>query len=194
MACHGSCDISYLFRFSRGWYGICPLFSTLDIIFRGHWICVGLLGYVFVPFLYGPTLKARRAIGRGELENDVNRQHIAEWLESCKQDHSLPTSTFDHITFPYKRCLLWLFQRLTRTYITTKSQSLENFLWTIAEIIFPYQLGYLLGVSLFFLGIINLSIDLSLTGFASTWGFGQLLPISMVILPFFSLTEVYARK
>src|SRR5277367_1607099 len=78
--------------------------------------------------------------------------------------------------FLLKRSLSWLFQKLTRTYITTKSHIWENFLWTIAEIVFPFRLGYLLGASLFFLGIIGLSLDLSLSGLVSTWGFGQLPP------------------
>jgi hypothetical protein len=87
------------------------------------------------------TLKARKAIGRGDLENDVNRQQIVEWLESSQQGHRLPTSTFDYITFPFKRSLLWLFQKLTRTYITTKVYFWENVLWVIAEIVFLFDWG-----------------------------------------------------
>jgi hypothetical protein len=140
------------------------------------------------------TLRARRAIGRGDLENDIDRQLIDEWLENSKHDHSLPKSTFDHVTFPLKRSLSWLFQKLVRKYMTTKSEFLGSYLWIATEIVFPFRLGYLLGLSLFCLGIINLSIDLSESGLISTWGFGQLLAPFMVIIPFLSLIEAYARK
>jgi len=140
------------------------------------------------------TLEARRAIGRGDLADDVNRQVIAEWLDSYQHDHRMPKGIFDHIAFPLKRSLSWLFQKLTRSYVTTKSHSWENTLWMMAEAVFPFRLGYLLGASLFCLGIISLSLDLYLSGLVTTWGFGQLLPTLMVILPFFSLTEVYARE
>jgi hypothetical protein len=149
------------------------LFSSLIKAYGFMWVFWGVCLSLSATDL---TLKTRKAIGRRDLESDVNRQDVAELLESSQQDHSLPTSTFDPTTFPLEKISIMAFQKLTRTYITTKSHFWENFLWTIAEIVFPFRLGYLLGASLFFLGIIGLSLDSSLSGLLSTWGFGQLPP------------------
>ena len=76
------------------------LFSSLVEVYGFVWVFWGLCLSLFATDL---TLRTRKAIGRGDPENNVKRQHVVELLESSQQDHSLPTSTLDPTTFPLEK-------------------------------------------------------------------------------------------
>jgi hypothetical protein len=187
-----STSFAFFFYAQNGIYGkyLLALISSVVEIVGFVWVFWAMCLGVSASDL---TLKARKAIGEGDWANSDSRQHIVEWLDSSSQDHRLPKSTLGHITFPLWRSLSWLFEQLGRLYITAKSPFLKEFLRIVAVLVFPFRFGYM-QIVLFSLGIVNLSVDLALYGLASTWGFGQLLPTAMVILPFFSLAGVYARE
>lgn len=68
----------------------------------------------------------------------------------------------------------------------------RKFLWVVAEFLFPwYTTSILLGI-LWTLGVYLLGYDLSKWGSVQSWGFGQLLPMFLVVLPFLTLAESYA--
>jgi hypothetical protein len=167
-------------------------FITLFGILWAFWgMCLSLM-------VTNLTLKARKAIGRGDISTSaVHRQHIMEWLESSYEDHSLPKSALEYVIFSLRKIFSLLFGGFCRIYMSTNSPFLRIFLRYLAEFLFPFRTGYTGFVAqfiLFGLGILNLALDLDYTGLISTWSFGQCLPTFMVLLPFFSLFEVYARE
>lgn len=169
---------------------IVPLFSILGIAWAFWGMCLSL-------FATDLALKARRAIGRQGTATTAQGQHIVEWIESHHQDHSLPRTLSEHTIFALRRTLSWLFEQYCRIYIATEYPPLKSFFWFVAEIFFPFRTGYVgacIQVFLFIIGISKLALDLAFSGLTSTWGFGQLLPTFMVFLPFFSLSEAYARE
>jgi len=81
-----------------------------------------------------------------------------------------------------------------RLYLVPKHRLLQALLWVLAEIIIPIRIAYILLFVLLFTGMINVILDMITNGLQTSWGFGQLLPAFMLLLPFFSLAQTYYKK
>ncbi|KAF8847941.1 hypothetical protein BDZ45DRAFT_733250 [Acephala macrosclerotiorum] len=58
----------------------------------------------------------------------------------------------------------------------------------------PWKIRYPLLIFLFILGLALLAWDMQASGLQSSWGFGQLLPTFLVLLPFYQLAETYVEE
>jgi len=64
-------------------------------------------------------------------------------------------------------------------------------MWITLEVVFPWYTTILILVGLFALALVYLVVDVQDGGIANEWGFGQLLPIFMILLPMFTIFETY---
>lgn len=83
----------------------------------------------------------------------------------------------------------WALQ-LCKWYIAVRP-GLSHTIAVLAELLFPWHLLSFTLWLLFILSLTTLIIDMSSSGSAATWGFGQLLPTFLILLPFFTLIETY---
>jgi hypothetical protein len=87
----------------------------------------------------------------------------------------------------FARFYIWLCQR----YIRQKPRILLTSMWITLEVVFPWYTTTLILVGLFALALVYLVVDVQDSGIANEWGFGQLLPIFMILLPMFTIFETY---
>jgi hypothetical protein len=87
----------------------------------------------------------------------------------------------------FARFYIWLCQR----YIRQKPRILRVAMWITLEVVFPWYSTILILVGLFALALVYLVVDVQDGGIANEWGFGQLLPIFMILLPMFAIFETY---
>jgi hypothetical protein len=128
-------------------------------------------------FVEEDVLKARRAIGQ-ELRPKLKDLESIRWV---------PGQGYSYL-------LSALVMRFCKLYLKPKNWLLQALLWVIAEIIFPIRFGNILLFILLIIGIINVILDMVTSGLQKSWGFGQLLPAFMLLLPFFSLAQNCASK
>ena len=144
-------------------------------------------------FVTDNAINARKAIGKGLRPAPADQQLIKECLP--RQHHSqLPQDIPGPLSLMLREPLSWLFGKFCQSYLVPKSPLLQALLWALAEVIFPIRSGSILLFILLIIGIINVILDMIQSGLRKSWGFGQLLPTFMLLLPFFSLAQKYARK
>jgi hypothetical protein len=144
-------------------------------------------------FVTDEALEARQAIGRRLRRTPALQQLIDKWRNKPRPKE-LPPDPLGGLSFILREPLSWLFGEFCRLYLVPKNNFLQVWLWVVAEIIFPFRSGSILLSILLIIGVINVILDMVGNGLGKTWGFGQLLPTFMLLLPFFSLAQAYASK
>jgi hypothetical protein len=154
-----------------GWFSL--VISIVEMV-GATWVFWDICMLLFVA---EDVLEARRAIGR-ELRPKLNDLESIRWV---------PEQGYSYL-------LSRLVMRFCKLYLKPKNWLLQALLWVIAEIIFPIRFGNILLFILLVIGIINVILDMVTSGLQKSWGFGQLLPAFMLLLPFFSLAQNCASK
>ena len=153
------------------------------------------------------AINARKAIGKGLRPAPDDQEFIKKCLprqHHCQLPQDIPglllfmlRESLSWLREPrswLKEPLSWLFGKFCQSYLVPKTPLLQALLWALAEVIFPIRSSSILLFILLIIGIINVILDMIQSGLRKSWGFGQLLPAFMLLLPFFSLAQKYARK
>jgi hypothetical protein len=141
---------------------------------------------VCVPLVISDeAIKARAAISR---PLQVGFPEAVVWIEDCQADwRGNRTRLFKQ---PLTRFFVWFYQH----YIRMRPSILRGVLWIILEAIFPWYMTLFALFGLFAIGLANLALDVQGSGIANVWGFGQLLPTFLILLPIFTIVESYTSK
>lgn len=144
------------------------------------WIYVGIAWSLLVP---GEILHMRSlALFHRPKDSSV----FEEWRESpvLPQQH-FPLRILDSL---FARLCKWF----CRAYLNAKSATTRFLIWSLAEILFPWFINLPLLCLLFAIGLGNIAWDLQMTWDIAGWGFGQVLPMLLILLPIYSLLETYS--
>jgi hypothetical protein len=124
----------------------------------------------------------------------ADHETITKWLENYHHDANKHRTPLAGIAFAFKKPSSWLFAKLCERYVLQTSLKGRRILWIVAECFFPHHFGNAMRNWLFFIATLGVAVDMADTGLTHLWGFGQLLPALMLLLPFFSLGESYASE
>ncbi|RHZ70205.1 hypothetical protein CDV55_107497 [Aspergillus turcosus] len=148
-----------------------------------------LLTYLPV-FLSEEAAEVRTIVGRvSPSAQDI--VFIREWLALVKPlSHSGDSGSIWYRYNPYvlaKRCLFKTAVAFSEGYVETDSKLTRWILCLMAEVIFPWSMAGVWLALLWAFSLGALIYSLLQNGLTSSWDFGQLLPVFMILLPIVSL-------
>jgi hypothetical protein len=87
----------------------------------------------------------------------------------------------------FTKLYVWFCQK----YMRRRPAIFRGALWITLEAVFPWYTTIYMLVGLFMLDLVFLVLDVQDSGIAYEWGFGQLLPIFLILLPIFTIFETF---
>jgi hypothetical protein len=116
---------------------------------------------------------------------------IREWLATVKSlSRSGASDSIWQRYNPYdiaKRCLFKIAVAFSERYVEADSELTRCILSLVAEVIFPWRMAGVWLALLWAFSLGALIYSLLQNGLTSSWDFGQLLPVFMILLPIVSL-------
>ena len=185
-----------------------PTGSTKKAMMLAHFwhaaIIIEALGIMWIYLIvYLPLFISEEAsIVRSIIaERDESRfELIRAWMLQHKRRRSSGTSIRSgwRLYNPYvivRSHITDLAVRFGEIYILPTSTARRWFLWSVAEIFFPWYIATIATTLMWMFSLAALIVSLVQSGLASeSWKFGQLLPAVLVLLPFSSLATAIAGK
>ncbi|GFF42801.1 hypothetical protein IFM51744_05267 [Aspergillus udagawae] len=148
-----------------------------------------LLTYLPV-FLSEQAMDVRTIVSRVSLSTQ-DIAFIQEWLALVKPLlHSAASGSTWHRYNPYaiaKRCLFKMAVAFSERYVEAGSKLTRRIISLIAELISPWSTAGVWLALLWAFSLGALIYSLLQNGLTSSWDFGQLLPVFMILLPIVSL-------
>lgn len=87
----------------------------------------------------------------------------------------------------FTKFYVWFCQK----YIRQRPTAFRGALWITLEVVFPWYTTIYILVGLFMFGLVFLVLDVQDSGISYEWGFGQLLPTFLILLPIFTIFETF---
>ena len=124
------------------------------------------------------ALLARAAVGQRREKRDPDA--VPNWLDGLSSRNSFLVRPLRKVYDVYSRTDSWAYCAL---------------IWAVAEIVFPWVILLPVLLLVFLLGLVLLGLRANYSAWiGSAWGFGQLLPMFLIILPFYQLAETFCGK